>query len=511
MRLFTKKSLFELGIIVLILASISQAITYIGQDEDNYFILYADTYVARVNPQQNNLYVDNALKINIFPTVSIDKKTMQIPELKYDTPITGAKMDRFNIISQEGFLDDVYAKTETTISGNKVVQKITIENTKDSDVVVAIRVSDSNESFVEFAPFVKDKSKSYLILSPKEMGVYGRIDAVYFDPFPPSFVPMSEISEITPYTQLFWTMKIPSKTKYTLTITYIPAYLAQTSALNNFPVKSTVDKEPFLLVETDPLLTFYHEDDFSKIMPNLDLTKPAPNILDQIKDYVDNLPDSTPDFGLVSYIDWTLISASQGYNSLEKSIIFREICRQVGIPTRLHIGKKRGGNYYAWVTAYIGSLEETYDPFGDKRKYPEIYVEPMPKLCRDDISTCRFESMIKPGVVCVGPVCVNMVLVSGIFVFIILVGLSVIMYKSDVIMNMLTHTNVRYEKIDGSYQILSDKLKTDDPLLNEVFDYIRKNNGLVDVSEMAHVLGYSKILITSAIEKLIEDGMISKM
>ncbi len=496
---------------IIFLASLGSALTYIGQDEEGFGIISGSTFATRISPTKNMFYIDNMISIQIFPTIKVGNAIMQVPGLKYSTPVVGAKLSTYEIKSQDGVAGNIYANVDLKMEDNKITQTIRIENTNDKDTVVTIDLSNDTNSMVEYVPFVKERSRTYLIMSPLKRGIFGRLLAIYFKPYPPSFVPANIMSTVSPKSQLFWSIRMPKKSKYTLEIVYIPAYLAQTSILNQMPVKSPIDKEPFMLVETDPFITFYHEQDFSKIMPSLDLTKPGSDILSQIETYVNKLPSSTPDFGLVSYVDWSVLANSQGYNSFEKSIIFREICRQVGIPARLHIGKKREGNYYAWVTAYVGNIKITYDPFGKRGDYPQIYEEPMPYLCRDQITNCRFEGMIKTGVVCIGSMCVNVILIAGILVLIIIIGLSLVMYKSDIIMKIVSGKQIIPTNVDGNYEILSDNLQMEDPLIREVFNYIKDNNGLVDVAEMSHVLGYSKVLVTSAVEKLVELRVIGKV
>ena len=261
-------------------------------------------------------------------------------------------------------------------------------------------------------------------------------------------------------------------------------------------------------MDSDPLFEFYHESDFDKLVPTLNLNEGGEKLFYDIEKYVDKLKSGNPEFGMVSFIDWAAMTRGN-YNSLEKSIILREICRKVGIPARLHIGKSRSGNYYAWVTAYVGGTKKTYDPFGKMGDYPEIFKEGDPYICKDNINLCRFKGIIKTGIVCVGPFCFNVFLIAIAILVLTLSSFIVLAYKSEFVKRIFTGPPKRTLRVDGSYDITVTK-RYDDPLINDIIEYMKKNSGLVDTDDMERRLGYSKILIISGIEKLLEDGIIRK-
>ncbi len=493
---------------IIFLTSITLTLTFTGEDDEGYLVLSGERLAVRLNPQSNSFYIDNILDLKLFPSISVSGNDMPVPEPRFSNPAIGAKMDTFSVEYPDGFIDDVYADVKVEVTNQKVIQTITLENTKDSEVLIQLSLTDSNDLFEVYAPFTKEQSRNYFYMSPRDYGMFGRMLVIYFDPYPPSYpIPIERIS-VQSSTLLVWAIKIPSKSKYTLKLEYLSSYLADSNAIANFPVKSTVDKEPFLIVETDPLLTFYHKEDFEKLVPELDLSKSGMDILKDITEYVNSLEGGDPEFGLTSYVDWSVISTKTEYNSLEKAVIFREICRKVGIPARLVLGKKRGGNYYAWVIAYVGGLEQIYDPFNQRTEYPMVYEEPEPYLCKDDVALCRLESVVRVGVLCIGPFCVNLILVGGIILLLILALFGIVFYKSDVLAKLLSEKPLTKLKIEGSYDIAKPEFRTKDPMLQEVFEYVKSKAGLVDIDDMAHTLGYSRILITSAIEKLIEEGVL---
>ncbi len=493
---------------IIFLTSLSLALVFTGEDDEGYLVLSGEKLVARINPQSNSFYIDNILDLKLFPSISVSGNEMPTPEPRFSNPAIGAKMDTFSVEYPDGFLDDVYADVKIEVTDQKVIQTIKLENTKDTDVLVQISLTDSSDIFEVYAPFTKDASRNYLYMSPVERGMFGRVLAIYFDPYPPSYpVPVEKIS-VKASNLLVWAIKIPKKSQYTLRLEYLSAYLADSNAIADFPVKSTVDKEPFLIVETDPMLTLYHKEDFDKLVPELDLTKGGMDILKDITEYVNSLGSGDPEFGLTSYVDWSVVASKTEYNSLEKSLIFREICRKVGIPARLVLGKKRGGNYYAWVVAYVGGLEQVYDPFNQRMDYPVVYEEPEPYLCKDNIALCRLESVVKVGILCIGPFCVNLILVGVLILVLIIALFGVVFYKSDVLAKLFMERPLTRLKIEGSYDIAKPEFRTKDPLLQEVFEYVKSKAGLVDVDDIAYVLGYSRIIIISAIEKLIEEGVL---
>ncbi len=498
-----------IGILALImLISVSWGMSYVGEDDLNYLVFSGNKGAYRVNPDMNSFFIDNALEMYTFPKISVSGKVMEAPDARYERPVPGAKLGEFSVKYENGYLEDVYANVETKFSDKDIRINLHLENSGDTDKIVTIEFSPETEEFSYYAPYV-NHGDNFIALSPRYEGLFGRLEVIYFDPIPPSYRINQSYGEVSPKAILTWAIKIPSKQAYDISLDILPGYLANSKALVNLPVRSVVDKEPFLIVDSDPILEFYHPEDLEKFTPHLDLNKGGEEIFQDIEEYVDKLGSGNPEFGLVSYIDWRELSSKSEFNSLEKSIILREVCRKVGIPARLHIGRSRAGNYYAWVTAYIGGTKRVYDPFGKRDQYPEVFKEGEPYVCKDNIKLCSFKGAVKTGIVCIGPLCFNVIAISIVILVIVLGVFIFISYKSEMVKMLLAGKPEASLRIDGSYDVIEMK-EFEDPLLSEVFEYVKSNNGLVDVADMQKRLGYSRILIISAIEKLVEEGVIRK-
>ncbi|GEM_PF-4550996 len=507
------KNCFNILVIITGLLLASQfvfALTFVGEDENNFMLFSSDKHLVKINPSENRMLVNNLMPIFPFPYMRVLNSEIEMPEPRFDKPVVGSDISNFKVTYPEAFAEDVYANVQVTITDKDVIQEIKLENTKETDVIVEVKITDENNPYSMYAPFAKDQSKHFAYLSPTDRGLYGNMLIIYFEPYPPSY-PLPDVNVTMQPSKVFiWAVKIPAKSTYTLEFHYLGAYFAESTILNAFPVKSVVDKEVFLLSEKDPLLNEENKYASSTFVPSIDLTSGSSEIYATIVDYVNDLPSGSPDFPLTTNVDWLVMSNKSSYDSLEKALIFRESARRVGIPARLIIGKQRGGNYYAWVETNLGELTREYDPFNLKTEYDVIYKEPDPYFCKDEIGNCAFESAVKVGIVCIGKFCINVIWLIVVVVLLTIIGFFGITYKSNLIARLMAEKPTKRLVVDGTYHITRPDFSTEDPLLMDVFEYIKSRGGVMNVDNASVTLGYSKVLVKAAVEKLVEIGVITK-
>ncbi len=497
-------------VLLVLMVGFVSAMTFVGEDERGYMIFSSDKQVVKINPSKNSMLINNLVDIHPFPSMRVMNTEISMPEPRFDKPVVGAEQGTFTVTYPEAFSSDVYATVNIQIVDKDITQEIKLENTKDIDAIVELKLTDDKNIYSVYAPYARDSSNQMVFISPTERGLYGNMLIIYFEPYPPSY-PLSDVNvTISPKKMLIWAIKIPSKSTYTLRFHYLGAYFGDSTILNAFPVKSVVDKEVFLLSERDPLFNEENKYLSTNFMPSINLTSGSTGIYTSIVNYVNSLPSGDPDFPLKTQIDWGGLLNKSGYNSLEKSLIFREAARRVGIPSRIVLGKKRSGNYYAWVEAYIGGLTRTYDPFNLRSDYNQIYSEPETYFCKDEIGSCAFESAVKTGVICVGVFCVNVIWLIAIVVVLTLAGFVTVTYKSNIIARLLAEKPTKELIIDGTYTITRPDFSSDNPLLMDIFNYLKNKKGIMNVDTAVAVLGYSKVLIKGGMEKLIETGVIKR-
>ncbi len=510
------KRLFSLLLIVALCSAMSMVV----KTEDGTAVLSSPSLTVKLNSRQNLMDIGGTLSVPMFPIVKSKGVTIKASTPK-ETPFrAGEEVSSYGLSYPENFGGDVFASVDIEATDSYVSQVIHLDNNGEKALTVEVSINPTNGGpYYIFAPYKRNPSSSYLWFSPplaKE-----RADGVVatFDRVRPTFDQPKEINLKDSLAQvLSWNLQLAAGEKKDISIKYASGYVNNETLLEGDPYSPSYSKQYLLNTDSEPLFKIEGAGASSSIKPSLDKTATGTDALDAFKQVLDSIASTPTSESTLATLNVNLNDAVKksglGLDSIEKALLFREMSRSQGIPCGIVVGYK-GGNYYAWAVAYLGLSKFTYDPAGKMRDYKVVYTEPEPPNCRGDMYSCPWSAGLRTGMVCLGPICFSAYILIAALAIVAIAVFAVFQYKTDVVYKMMGLQKgkkaIIKDKINGSYAIVNEKFIPNGPLESLVWNALRRRGGAFDSAGYATETGFSEVLVKSAIEKLVERGIIRRI
>ncbi|MCD6523227.1 MAG: hypothetical protein J7K68_05805, partial [Candidatus Diapherotrites archaeon] len=446
-------------------------------------------------------------------------KSIEVPEPTEPDVHVGDTLSVYTVDFSEGFGNNVYVSSTLALERDYIQQIITIENTdeREEKPVEIELLPRGNGVYYLFNPMAKTTRARYYAISPSGYKERGYNLIVTFDTFVPSYPQIREINLKSNFIRVFsWNVKLAPKKKEVIVLKYNVGYITDETLLENATYSIPLSKQYLLNAEIRPLVNVVNADALSKIAPNVAGIVSSQDAINGIITVLDGIPDiEIAGSELKTEIDGKAVIGRRdiGLTSIEKAVIYRELCRGFGVPTELRIGE-HNGKYYAWAVSYVGVNVITYDPAGKKSKFRQLYSEPVPLICKSkSLYECPWSGGIRPDVLCIGTFCMSAYILIGAVVLIVILLFVIFQYKTEYLYPLLGVKRgkpiVKEEKLKGTYKILK-KFSPNTPLEESVWNELKRRHGIFSPDEFERVTGFSKILVNSVIEDLIQKGVIKK-
>jgi len=504
---------------IIVMLPLASALTMVVETSDGTRILTSPTMTVKVNPAANKLLVNNIVSIPMFPTIKSKGATIAVSNPQATTLAPGERVQSYVVSYTENFGGDVFASADVEIKDDYVSHVITIENSGDAEVTVELEVLPTGTgTYYIFAPYKREPNANYLWISPALSNEMGEGMVVSFDNLRPTYDQPQEINAKTGFTRtLSWTIPLAPKEKKSVGMKYRPGYINDEALLTDNKYSASYSKQYILSTQTDALFDITGATAVDTIRPVVSETATASDVLQLFKQTLDTIPDTPTAESTLATTAVSLQSAvtnrDTGLNSVEKSLLFRELCRNTGIPAEVHVGFK-DLNYYAWVVAFVGTSGFTYDPAGKASQYVPVYTEPESANCRGDLYKCPWAGGIQTDQFCVGPLCMSAPILIGVFILAFILVFVVFQYKTDVVYKVLGLSTggakLVKDELNGTYAIANDAYLPKDPLEQTVWNALRRRAGSFKAEDYVTETGFSEVLVKSAIERFLEKGAIRK-
>ncbi len=509
------KRLFSL----LMMIAVASALTMVVETSDGTDVLTSSSMAVKINPTQNYMDINGILKIPMFPTVTskgevVQESIPQTPEL-----IANAKTTSYSVTYPENFAGDVFASVDIEIREDYVSHVITLENSGELEINVDIELLPTNTgTYYIFAPYKREPNSNYLWISPALANERAEGLVVSFDTLRPTFDQPQEINVKSKFVRtLAWNVPLAPGERKSIGMKYRPGYINDETLMEGNKYTSSFSNQYILHTQSDALFEITGVGASDTIKPVVSSTLTGTDVLDLFKNTLDTIPNTATSESTLATLEVDLNKAvterDNGLNSIEKALLFREMCRKHGLPAQIQVGIK-GNNYYAWAIAYVGSSGITFDPAKKASSYTRVYLEPDIANCRDDIYKCPWSGGIRTDLFCVGPLCVSANILIALFALTLIIVFVVFQYKTELVYKIAgiktNEDSMVIDELEGAYTIVNENYLPKDPLEQAVWDAIRRRAGSFKTEDYVVETGFSEVLVKGAIEKFREKGLIKK-
>lgn len=500
--------------IFLLLCSSAFAIRLVGTTPNGTMILSTESYVAKINPEQNIFTINNVLPLFIFPKNKVLGVKAEPMEPMFGNIQPGEEVNEYIVTYPQSVAKDVYISSSLRLEDKYVYHEITIENTQGSELEIYLRLSQQdNRTYYVFAPFMNNPLMNYLWVSPSYNQEKGQGLAIYFDTDTPTYFQVGEITQSNESKKfLQWRIKVGAGEIKKVIVKYIPGYVSDLTLLKSHPFGPPATKQHLLDIETDPIFILRNKEALNSMIQRA-TGKSAKEVIENTKAILNEILNTpTADTGtLTDDANFQDLVSKQQLDSLEKSLMFREIVRSKGIPAALKIGFD-GARYYAWVEIYPTVEPLVYDPAGKRKQYKVIYSEPTPFYCAPPVTNCNWINNIRTDVVCIMNFCSSVYILSFLVLLAIAATFLILQYKAELIYKLSNMRRVGGDKsdVDGNYTIVDEDYVPADPLEESVLKEMRNSLGVIKLKDYEKKTGFSELLIAAAVKRLEEKGVIKR-
>lgn len=504
---------------VLLFIAMASALTMVVETTDGTVALSSSSMLVKINSDQNWMEINGVLKVPMFPTV-ISKGSIVKPSIPQESKLTpNQKITSYTLSYPENFAGDVFASVNIEVREDYISQIINLENTGDAELNIDLEILPLNTgTYYVFAPYKRDNTANYLLISPAYANEKAEGVIIAFDTIRPTFDQPQEINSKNSFVRtLAWNIPLAAGEKKSISLKYEPGYVNDEALLVNNKYNVPYSKQYILNTQSNPLFVVTGAGASTKIKPAVSETATGVDVLELFKQTMDAIPNTATSESTLATLAVDLQEAvknrENGLDSVQKALLFQEMCRRQGIPAELYVGWK-GTNYYAWAVAFIGTKGYTYDPAGKASQYTMVYKEPEPTNCRGDLYTCPWAKGIRTDLFCIGPICVPGNLLLAFFVLGLIIVFAIFQYKTDIIYKIVGiktgGSSLFQDQIDGTYEIINENYLPQNPLEQAVWDSLRRRAGSFKSADYVIDTGFSDVLVKSTIEKLEEIGVIKR-
>jgi hypothetical protein len=498
---------------LLLMVAGASALVFLSETSDGVMLLANEGYTAKLDMDNNTLSIGNILTVYQFPKTTVLGETIAPLEPVIGPIAAGERLDKLKIDYPSGLTKDVYVSMQLELGESFIQQEIKVENTHASEMTVELDLAPpTNDSYYVYLPSPSPPAKYVWVSTPFNQEK-GRGVAVYFDTISPEYSHPGGTSLETGSSFFHWKMVVRPKEIKTVRVRYIVGYIADTTLMKQHAFNPPSNEQHVLDTDGDPLFDLSNEESLKDLRMGISAST-AKEIVEKTKEKLDQLmdtPTSETQLTTTRYNFQELVGKSQ-LDSLEKSLMFREIVRKKGVPAELVIGSK-GGSYYAWVYAYPTIDPILFDPAGKSKQYAEAYVEPDPPYCTGSVGSCDWTAGFDTGIFCLLNLCGSAYLFAGAALAFVIFMFLILQYKPDLVYKLSEKARPKSveKESSGLYEIVDKGFEPENPLEEMVFKQLEKRMGNVDLATYEKETGFSQILIKATIEGLESKKVIRKL
>jgi hypothetical protein len=479
-------------IVLLLLVAIALPIKSIAFHEER-FVIATDDYVISI-PQDlaQQTVIENAYNVNLIPQILFNSKSVNISLI----PTAGAfdnPSDSY-VIEETKIVDDLEIHEKITMDENQIVSEVSIKNNGASagDLEFSYTVGGNGGLMALFSPTIYDnRSSKYLVAM--QPAYNGRALALIASQ---SITPVfSEILTASDYEISFGLPKVAAGATVYTQMTFYP-FILKSEETMDYPVE-------LYSFMSEPLVNV------TGTVPSSSFTGGLDDKLTQAMELVAPFVTSNGEFSSFHSVDLN----GTNFDSLDCSVLLKQICIANNVPCRLVIGKN-GDMYYSWIRAFNGQWinVDIQNGLRQEPQYAIVYLEPQTEL---HVMTAEDEpkKMLLDGTMWIAAMGQLNFLVY--FIAIIAVASAAVVgvtFRKDLINRLLPKRGVvtrTVVEVDGKYEILSEE--TDDAFLKEILYYIKDKGGTVRMDNMVESMRFSKELLEDGVRYLIDQKFVRKV
>jgi hypothetical protein len=522
--------------VVLLFISSAYGLTLV-QGLDNITVIQGNTYVAKLNFNEDTITINNVVELPMLPRVSSGNNVLGRVSPRYTKSVLASNPSSFTVEYLNAYVknEEVFTSATITLKEDYIEQTIVVENNGDIEKSVSVEIlPNSPRNAHVFTPYVTDESAKFLSISPSKYGIAGSNLVVSFvepvdDPLP-VLKPAKELYNVTAGTMenlLVWNVNMPVASSYVISTKYQAGYLCLKEEAKITGVYSaSLGEEPFVYAEDDFLINLVNLEQGDATLKGPMGTVEAATDLESAKSAVESTIVGWGTIGSGQFdqipekVDFSsLVVKREELNSLERSLVAKRMYQLIGVPAKLRVGKD-GNRYYAWVEV----KGRAYDAFRNTdltATYSSVYSEPAPITCTsagidNKMQSCPWARGVGLLEICLGGLCISPWMLIALFLIILVAAFLVLQFKTGFVYSVILKRNIDKEiqlseaKDSADFAIVNPKYEPGDPLRAAVWREINKMRGNVSIKEIAKSTEFSEPLVRGVIDELLEKSVIKR-
>ncbi len=483
---------------LLILSSIGISINLVGEYEGKH-VIYTEDYTAQVPMQPRNAVdlarmttINNKFDLDLIPAIRTEGEEYRFVPPEGQELVLEEGREEY-IIEFEGGTDQLRATNRIEIKQEEIHVETTVENigeTKEFEIIY--RAKGPQDTKIFYPNAIDEGTNNYIVLTNQNhkgnsLGIVTNTIMTGEEPFQnKSEEEIAKVIEIE-----------PGDTE-TLEATYKPMNIwTEIHDLEFSPEYAAFLENPLLNTSGELDIEITEEEPgrrTEEMLSKLSTEKQASENVEFEELYDVDMEESE-------------------MNSLEATMMYKELCIQEEIPCKIMIG---GGpeSKFAWIKKLEGDEWIDVNPLEGTRSVPAyqvIYEEPTPSYVEVEGDTPAGEPYLEATeeYLIEGIGTLILLAVTAVATLIVFVFLFV---KSDYLIEKLTPKETenknQEEPINGKYTLVSEKEDIEDRTVIPIFEKIKEENGKVDTEKYSEETKYSEKLIEHYIDYLRREGHI---
>lgn len=481
--------------VLLVSLTTGLSINTIGEYGEEH-VISTEKYTARLHTgeglevlSEHPITINNKFEIDMVPTVTVDGNPYKLIPIEGQEIILEKEKNEYNLEFM-GQVDDIESTKELYIQEDRIKAISTLENIgrETKEVETSYEVKNLFESKAFYPSAVEEQTDNYMIFTNQDykgnsLGAITNIPLKSEEPF-------SNLSE----KEIKKTSELSPGEEITLEITFKPVNIWTEENQLNFPHRYSAFLENPLIETTGDLEVEIHGEN------------PSQKIIEMLSIISDE--KETAERGTFTSLQDVDLDKEE-LNSLEASIIYKEMCIQEKIPCRIVIGEDGEEQKFAWVKALENEEWTDINPFQGTRSAPDykiVYQEPLPNYIEVSGSTVNESNYLQASKEILRER-LNPLIYLGIVLAFTIILMTLIFTKSDYLIQVITE-KISEEDIpmEGKCKIL--KKDMEDETCIQVLEKIEEENGEINIKKYAEDMEYSEDLIRHYINYLEEEGHI---
>jgi len=495
MKTKSKLKLFKIAftalITITVLSTAGTSITLLGEYEEDH-IIGTETYTARVPTREDrsiiledSIKLNNKFKAEILPTISTrDQEFILTPP--EEQRITLQRQREDYSFEFAGEVSQLLINEEIHIEKSQISLKVEIENKRDtqSQVTASYDLEGPRDSKIFYPYAVDNQTWNYIVLTNQNHK--GNSLAAITNTQLTGREPFLE----TTAQQIRRTRELDPGETMTLELTLRPMNIWTEENQLNYPHRYSTFLEN-TLVDT--------QENLEKEINSEETSGKTSEILSKIQ--AEKQPTGDGSFTTFNTVNLT----KEQINSLEASVMYKELCIQEKIPCRIVIGEKSNGKF-AWIEALENEEWIPIDPFAGTKTHPdhmEQYKEPKLPYAEVAGSEPIGEPYLEATKAATRPDTLNPLIYLIPIIALTTLVIVLIHFESESFIEKLTPTKIEEEpELNGEYEIISKKEEIEERTAIPIFEKIQKENGKIDIKKYAEETKYSKNLVENYVSYL---------